>query len=63
MEPINPHVDGEGICNQNFAGPKDLITPAGMGCDDLPVFVSRNTGELMSFWAPDAAELAALNAG
>ena len=39
----------------------ESVTPYGVGCNDLPVYV-RN-GEIMSFWKPDADELAALNAG
>lgn len=62
MNPIDPLVDGKGICNTIYKGPQDLLTSEGVGCGDLPVRFGADH-EIMSFWKPDAEELALLNAG
>ena len=62
MKAIDPKVDGKSICNRLFQGPKDMVSPDGVGCEDLRIFAT-STGELVSFWKPNEEELAAINAG
>lgn len=62
MNPTDPKVDGKSICNRVFKGPPEMLSPDGVGCNDLLIFAT-STGELVSFWKPDKVELAAIVAG